>query len=95
MENVKLLKELREDSNYIFGYSHNLIENLKNASEITDNNFDEVITIIHRILDLTKSRFRFQTSIGDNFGDDIIDTYISGEQEEKVYDFLVFNNLTT
>jgi len=91
----KMLKELREYCNYKFGYSTDLRKELEISEQLTDKCFDEAISLIHQILNLTSTQFRFATSIGDHFGDDIISSYLSGEEEDRIWEFLVLNNLTT
>ncbi len=90
------LKKLRESCNYRFGSTEYwLTEELKTADDLTDSCFNEGLSFVHIVLQETDMLFHFQASIGDNFGDDIIDNYLSGEERERVWNYLVVNSLTT
>lgn len=89
------LKELRESCNYGFGYSEELNEKVKLADELTENAFDEGVSFIHQVLKEANSLLSFQVGIGDGFGDDILETYLSQADRERVVDYLVLNGLTS
>jgi hypothetical protein len=95
LENFKVLRELRESSNYRFGYSPNHITNVKNAEKLADENFDSGLVFLHKVLEITGMRLRFTVGIGEGFGDGILDTYLSEEEKENVSLYLVTNGLTT
>jgi len=91
------LKEIREDANYYFGVMDNL-ETIDYYRE-TGKAFDETIHFI-RELDITIKDYQqvlmdIMVEIGDGFGDDIIDTYLSKEDQESVLEYLMSKNLTT
>jgi len=89
------LKELRESCNYQFGYQEDLNIVLANAIEKTDLEFDAAIEYIHQVLDVSKSLFSVKVGIGDGFGDDILDSYLSKEHKENVFHYLVSHGLST
>lgn len=91
------LKEIREDANYYFGVMDNL-ETIDYYIE-TGEAFDEVINFIKE-LDITIKDYQqilmdIMIKIGDGFGDDIKDTYLSKEDQESVLEYLMSKNLTT
>ncbi len=91
------LKEIREDANYYFGVMVNL-ETIDYYIE-TGKAFDEVINFIKE-LDITIKDYQqvlmdIMVKIGDGFGDDIKDTYLSKEDQESVLEYLMSKNLTT
>ena len=89
------LKHLRESCNYQFGYQDNLELELTKAINMTEKAFDNALEFIHQALNVSDSLFRVQGSIGDGFGDDILDSYLSPEHKENVSDYLVINGLST
>ncbi len=91
----KDLQALREFCNYKFGYRKNLDEEVVIKNKLTDKAFDEGIIFIRQILEETGFLFRFQVGIGDGFGDDILDTYLSKEDKEQVLEQISWVGLTT
>ena len=89
------LKQLRESCNYRFGYKNNLELELTKAINMTEKAFDNALEFIHQVLNASDSLFRVQGSIGDGFGDDILDSYLSPEHKENVCQYLVINGLST
>ncbi|HJV89246.1 MAG TPA: hypothetical protein VJ623_02990 [Holophagaceae bacterium] len=89
------LKELREACNYQFGYQDNLELEVRNAVEESERAFDCAFQFIHQVLNASASLFRVQVGIGDGFGDQILDSYLSKEHKENVFDFLVQNGLSS
>jgi hypothetical protein len=61
----------------------------------TELAFDHSFVFIHQVLHATDSLFRLQVGIGDGFGDDILNTYLSKEHKENVNNYLVLYSLTT
>ena len=95
LKHINTLKELRENCNYKFGFTEDLAKALHNADKLTEDCFDKGLIFLHQILEITNTRYRFQVSIGDHFGDDIIDTYLSGDDKERVWNYLSINSLTS
>jgi len=95
LAHLQTLKNLRESSNYRFGFNGDLLTDLKKTDEFTEKCFDGGLKFVHQILNLTNTLYRFQVSIGDYFGDDIIDTYLSGDEKENVWTYLTINSLTS
>lgn len=89
------LKLLRESCNYQFGYQDNLELELTKAIDMTEKAFENALEFIHQVLDTSDSLFRIQGSIGDGFGDDILDSYLSSEHKENVSHYLVTHGLST
>jgi len=87
------LKKLRESCNYQFGYQEDLNIVLVDAIEKTESEFDMAIEYIHQVLDVSKSLFRVQVEIGDGFGHDILDSYLSKEHKENVIHYLATHGL--
>jgi uncharacterized protein (UPF0332 family) len=89
------LKDLRESCNYQFGYRDNLSNEMTEATEKTETAFDNALQFIHQVLDASDTLFRVQVGIGDGFGDDILDSYLSPEHKDNVISYLVLNGLST
>jgi uncharacterized protein (UPF0332 family) len=89
------LKELREFCNYQFGYADNLDIKIDDAINRTETEFENAFKFIHQVLDASDSLFRVQTGIGDFYGDDILDTYLSSEHKGNVFQYLAFRGLST
>ena len=88
------LKNLRESCNYQFGYKDNLNIEIDKAISRTETEFENAFEFIHQFIDVCNSLFRVQTGIGDGFGDDILDSYLSVEHKENVNHYLVTHGLT-
>jgi len=88
------LRELREFCNYNFGYQENLEKLTNKISKNANRAFDEGIRFNRHILNITDNLFRFQVGIGDGFGDDILDTYISEEDKANVWSDLAQFGMT-
>lgn len=89
------LKEMREFCNYKFGYADNLDIKIDDAISRTETEFENAFKFIHQVLDASDSLFRVQTGIGDFFGDDILDTYLSKEHKGNVFQYLAIHGLST
>lgn len=89
------LKKLRESCNYQFGYRDNLLKEVTLGIGKTEGAFDQALQFIHQVLDACNSLGRFQAEIGDGFGDDILDTYLSTEHKDNVMQYLVTNGLSS
>lgn len=89
------LRDLRESCNYRFGYQDNLEFELTQALDATDKAFVNALKFIHQVLNESNSLFRLQVTIGDGFGDDILDSYLSSEHKKNVVDYLVLNGLSS
>ncbi|KKN55083.1 hypothetical protein LCGC14_0586040 [marine sediment metagenome] len=91
------LKVIREDANYDFGVMDN-IETIDYYVE-TGKAFDEAINFIKEldiaIKDYQQVLMDIMVKIGDGFGDDIKDTYLSKKDQECVIEYLISKNLTT
>ena len=88
------LRKLREFCNYSFGYQENLEKLTQKIRKNANCAFDEGVRFNRNILEITDNLFRFQVGIGDGFGDDILDTYISEEDKEDVWSELVQFGMT-
>jgi uncharacterized protein (UPF0332 family) len=89
------LKDLRESCNYQFCFQDNLEFEITQALEDTNKAFDNAFKFIHQVLHESNSLLRLQVTIGDGFGDDILDSYLSSEHKENVVLYLVTNALTS
>ena len=104
------LKEIREHTNYKFepiffefqNKNIGLEEYYTELVEEVDLTFSECISFIHALSskigllpDETSISFKISTFIGDSFGDDTYETYLSSNDEIKVIDYLIVKGLTT
>lgn len=89
------LKELRDSTNYKFGYNADLMNDLKKFHKKTKPVFQEGVDFIKKVTAHTDTLFRFQVGIGDGFGDDILDSYLAETDKGKVFEYLIANELTS
>lgn len=91
------LKEIREEANYYFGVMYNL-EEIDYYIE-TGKAFDDAINFIkvinNTIKDYQQVLMDIMVKIGDGFGDDITNTYLSKDDQESVVEYLISKSLTT
>lgn len=93
------LKELREYVNYVFGRAYFNKSQLDILYNLTGEAFDSAIKLINEIndviSDLTPILYNIQTNIGDRFGDDILQNFLSEKDIRSVEDYLLKHDLTT
>jgi uncharacterized protein (UPF0332 family) len=96
---LAILKRLREHTNYAFGeYSYDFMQEVSELYELTGSAFDMAISVIDSISYEARSVFdfksRIRTYIGNSKGDDLIQTYLSSYEQERVLGYLLQNDLT-
>ena len=99
---LRELQELREYANYVFGdrvVKYEYKEMIHELYKKTGNEFDHALDFILQIEDEICKILGFaapiQIAIGDGFGDDLIRTYLSSDDEAKVKEYFLEKNLTT
>lgn len=89
------LKGLREATSYEFK------TNLKTAEYYNKVGiaFDSAIKYIKEVSEVVKNDFyllsRISTLIGDGFGDDILEIFLSDKEQNQIWGYLINKNLTT
>jgi len=99
LELFKVLKELREHTNYVFGeYSYDFMQEVSELYELSGNAFDMAILFIDDVSYEARNVFdfkqRIKTYIGDSEGDDLIQTYLSIQEQERVVGYLLQKDFT-
>ena len=99
LDDYQKLQDFREYANYNFGskipkFNYPLIS--VDISSIANNILTEGRNIIiEQLAELDISLLDLQAMIGDDFGSDLIRLHAGKVVDEKVWDYLVRNNLTT
>lgn len=89
------LNRLREATNYEFK------TNLKTAEYYNKVGiaFDSAIKYIKEVSEVVENDFyllsRISTLIGDGFGDDILEIFLSDKEQNQIWGYLIKKNLTT
>lgn len=93
------LKDLREYVNYVFGRAYFNKSQLDYFYCRTGEAFDSAIKLINEIhkaiSDLDPILYYIQGNIGDHFGDDILQNFLSEIDMRSVEDYLLKHDLTT
>jgi uncharacterized protein (UPF0332 family) len=102
LELLRELQDLREYANYVFGERIAKYEYKNMVSGLyakTGSEFDHALEFILRAENEVCGKLGFiapiQVAIGDGFGDDLIRTYLSPEDETKVKEYFLEKDLTT
>lgn len=92
------LKYLREYVNYVFGseyFNKSLLDDLYYRTEEAFDSAIKLINEIHKaISDLDPILYYIQGNIGDHFGDDILQNFLSEIDMKSVEDYLLKHDLT-
>jgi len=99
---LRELQQLREYANYVFGErvaKYEYKEVIPELYKKTGNEFDHALDFILQIEDEICKALGYiapiQIAIGDGFGDDLIRSYLSSDDEAKVKEYFLEKDLTT
>jgi len=102
LDHLRELQSLREYANYTFGRRLSRYDYKSISAKLyqqTGIAFDDALKFICQAQSVVCDELGFyhpiQTQIGDGFGDDLIRTYLSMADEERVRDYLLSKRLTT
>ena len=99
---LRELQQLREYANYVFGervakyeYKNMIPELYRKTGVEFDHALDFILQVEEKVTKVLGFSAPLQVAIGDGFGDDLIRTYLSLDDETNVKEYFLEKNLTT